>query len=124
MEVDGSSILTELVDGDMSRVTAQTVFEAAKRGDAIALEVVRDTAHFLGVGLSTLINVFNPDTVVIAGGVTQAGDLLFDPLRAEIRRRAFKPAVEACRVVPGALPLSAGVVGAVATFKAQMLGDL
>ncbi|HUQ18608.1 MAG TPA: ROK family glucokinase [Gemmatimonadaceae bacterium] len=124
MEFDGSSILTEIVEGDLSRVTAQTVFEAAKRGDQIALEVVRDTAHFLGVGLSTLINVFNPDTVVIAGGVTQAGDLLFDPLRAEIRRRAFKPAVEACRIVPGALPLSAGVVGAVATFKAQMLGDL
>jgi glucokinase len=124
MEFDGTSILTEIVEGDLSRVTAQTVFEAAKRGDQIALEVVRDTAHFLGVGLSTLINVFNPDTVVIAGGVTQAGDLLFDPLRAEIRRRAFKPAVEACRIVPGALPLSAGVVGAVATFKAQMLGDL
>ena len=124
MEFDGTSLLTKLVEGDLSRVTAQTVFEAAKRGDSIALEVVRDTAHFLGVGLSTLINVFNPDTVVVAGGVTQAGDLLFDPLRAEIRRRAFKPAVDACRVVPGALPLSAGVVGAVATFKAQMLGDL
>ena len=39
-------------------------------------------------------------------------------------RRAFRPAVEACRIVPGALPLSAGVVGAIATFKAQMLGDL
>ena len=51
-------------------------------------------------------------------------DLLFDPLRAEVRRRAFKPAVDACRIVPGALPLSAGVVGAVATFRAQTLGDL
>jgi glucokinase len=124
IDVDETSILLELVEGDISRITAQTVFEAAKRGDPTAQEVVKDTAHFLGVGLSTLINVFNPDTVVIAGGVTQAGDLLFDPLRAEIRRRAFKPAVEACRIVPGALPLSAGVVGAVATFKAQKLGDL
>jgi glucokinase len=85
---------------------------------------VRDTAHFLGVGVSNLLNVFNPDIVVIAGGVTQAGDMLFEPLRAEVRRRAFKPAVDACRIVPGALPLSAGVVGAVATFKARMLGDL
>lgn len=121
---DGTSILHELVNGDISRITAQTVFEASKRGDPVAIEVVRDTAHFLGVGISTLINVFNPDTVVVAGGVTQAGAQLFDPLRAEVRRRAFKSAVEACRIVPGALPLSAGVVGAVATFKAQMLGDL
>lgn len=124
LDVDGDSILYDLVNGDVSRITAATVFEASKRGDRVALEVVRDTAHFLGVGISNLINILNPDIVVVAGGVTQAGDLLFDPLRAEVRRRAFKSSVDACKIVPGALPLSAGVVGAVATFKAQMLGDL
>ena len=124
LEGDDRSLLTEMVDGDLKKITAQTVFEASKRGDRVALDVVRDTAHFLGVGISNLINIFNPDTFVIAGGVTQAGDLLFDPLRAEVRRRAFRPSVEACRIVPGALPLSAGVVGAVATFRAQTLGDL
>jgi len=124
LEVDGDSILLEMVEGDASRITAQIVFEASKRGDVVATQVVRDTAHFLGVGVSNLINVLNPDIVVIAGGVTQAGDLLFDPLRAEIKRRAFKSLVDACRVVPGALPLSAGVVGAVAIFRAQTLGDV
>ncbi len=124
LEGDEESMMLAMVEGDLSRLTAQTVFEASKKGDAVALEVVRDTAHFLGVGISNLINIFNPDTFVIAGGVTQAGDLLFDPLRAEVRRRAFKSAVDACRIVPGALPLSAGVVGAVATFRAQTLGDL
>ena len=124
MNAEGDSILHTIVDGDITRITAQTVFEASKRGDPVAIEVVRDTAHFLGVGIANLINLLNPDTVVIAGGVTQAGDQLFDPMRAEVRRRAFKSAVDACRIVPGALPLSAGVVGAIATFKAQMLGDL
>ena len=124
LEGDEDSLLVQMVDGDVKKITAQTVFEASKRGDRVALEVVRDTAHFLGVGVSNLLNIFNPDTFVIAGGVTQAGDLLFDPLRAEVRRRAFKPAVDSCRIVPGALPLSAGVVGAVATFRAQTLGDL
>ena len=124
LEGDEESMMLAMVEGDLSRLTAQTVFEASKKGDAVALEVVRDTAHFLGVGISNLINIFNPDTFVIAGGVTQAGELLFDPLRAEVRRRAFKSAVDACRIVPGALPLSAGVVGAVATFRAQTLGDL
>ena len=124
LEGDDDSILPSLVGGDLKLITAQTVFEGAKRSDRVATEVVRDTAHFLGVGVSNLLNIFNPDTFVIAGGVTQAGDLLFDPLRAEVRRRAFKPAVDACRIVAGALPLSAGVVGAVATFRAQTLGDL
>jgi glucokinase len=121
---EGESILAGMVGGDPKKITAQTVYEASKRGDSIATEVVRETARFLGAGVSNLLNIFNPDIVVLAGGVTQAGDALFKPLRAEVKRRAFKPAVQACRIVPGALPLSAGVVGAIATFKMQTLGEL
>jgi glucokinase len=121
LERDEISSLPRMVDGDLTRLTAATVYEAAKTGDALARELVRDTATFLGAGIANLLNVFNPDVVVIAGGVTQAGEPLFDPLRAEVRRRAFRPAVDACRIVPGELPGTAGVVGAVATFK-QSLG--
>jgi glucokinase len=121
---ESESILVSMVDGDQRKITAQTVYEAAKRGDLTAREVVRETARFLGAGVANLLNIFNPDTVVLAGGVTQAGDALFQPLKAEVRRRAFKPAVQACRIVPGALPLSAGVVGAIAAFKQQKLGEL
>lgn len=110
------SILPEMVEGDLSRITAATVYAAAHRDDRMAREVVRETARFLGTGIANLINIFNPEVVVLAGGVTQAGEALFEPLRAEVRRRAFKPAVEACRIVPGELQGSAGVVGAVATF--------
>jgi glucokinase len=121
---DGTSVLMRMVDGRPERITAQTVYDASRQGDEIAREVVRDTAHFLGAGIASLLNIFNPDVVVVAGGVTQAGEALFEPLRAEVRRRAFKPAVEACRIVAGTLPGSAGVVGAVATFKAQKLGGV
>jgi glucokinase len=111
-----SSIMPSLVDGDLSRITAATVFGAAHQGDELAGHVVRDTAKFLGIGVANFLNIFNPEVVVIAGGVTQAGEALFEPLRAEVRRRAFAPAVDACRIVPGALHGNAGVVGAVATF--------
>ncbi|MBA3646228.1 MAG: ROK family protein [Gemmatimonadaceae bacterium] len=124
LEGNEDSILPSLVGGDVTKITAQVVYDASKKGDVVAREVVRDTARFLGTGISNLINVFNPDMVVIAGGVTQAGDALFEPLRAEVRRRAFKPAVDACQIVPGALPLSAGMVGAVATFKQRTFGEL
>ena len=97
---------------------------AAQQGDAVANEIVRDTARYLGAGIANLLNIFNADVVVVAGGVTQAGDALFVPLRAEVRRRAFRPAVDATRIVPGELPGTAGVVGAVATFKMQHLGAL
>ena len=121
---DSTSSLPRMVDGDLTRLTAATVFEAANLGDGIALEVVQETARFLGTGIANLLNIFNPDVVVIAGGVTQAGKPLFEPMTREVRRRAFRPAVEACRIVPGTLPGTAGVVGAIATFKEQALGGV
>jgi glucokinase len=119
---ESASLLPSMVSGRLEDITAQTVYEAARKGDAVANELVRDTARYLGAGVANILNILNADTVVIAGGVTEAGDALFVPLRAETRRRAFKPAVEAVRIVPAELPGTAGVVGAVATFKAAHLG--
>ena len=110
------STMPGLVEGDLTLLTAATVFDAAQGGDELAGHVVRDTAKFLGIGVANFLNIFNPEVVVIAGGVTQAGEALFEPLRAEVRRRAFAPAVESCRIVPGELHGNAGVVGAVAIF--------
>jgi glucokinase len=121
---DTASLLPSMVDGQLDRITAETVYDAAKLGDGLANEIVRDTARYLGAGIATLLNVVNPDVVVIAGGVTRAGEVLFGPLRTEARRRAFKPAVDAARIVPAELPGTAGVVGAVATFKMSELGHL
>jgi glucokinase len=117
LEAGASSRLPEYVNGDLSAIDAQLVYRAARDGDEFAREVVRDTARFLGATVANMVNTLNPDVVVICGGVTLAGDQLFVPLREEVRRRAFKPAVAACRIVPGALTGTAGVYGAAATFK-------
>ncbi len=124
LERDEASVLHRMVDDKLERLTAATVYDAANHGDALALEVVRDTAKFLGTGVANLLNLLNPDVVVITGGVTRAGNRLFEPLRAEVKRRAFRPAVQACRIVPGKLAGTAGMVGAVATFRQQKLGIL
>ena len=122
IEAGAESKLPGYVDGDLSKITAQTVYQAAHDGDDYAQEVVKETAKLLGAGVANLINIFNPDTVVVLGGVTLAGDRLFTPLRAEVKKRAFKPAVAACKILPGELPGTAGVVGAAATFKQQTWG--
>jgi glucokinase len=111
--------LADSVGGDLSKITAQTVSDAARAGDAYCSEVIRETARFLGSVIASLINIFNPDVFVVCGGVTRAGDILFEPLNQEVKRRAFAPAVSVCRIVPGALPGTAGVFGAVASFKNQ-----
>jgi glucokinase len=114
--------LPQYVAGDLSRITAQVVYEAAHDGDGYALEMVRDTAKLLGAGVANIINIFNPEVVVICGGVTLAGAKLFGPLRSEVQRRAFKPAWEACRILPGALMGTAGVYGAAAVFMQRTWG--
>jgi len=122
LERDEESALRRMVNGDLTKLTSATVYEAAHDGDALARELVSDTARFLGTGIANLLNTLNPDVVVITGGVTKAGERLFEPLRAEVKRRAFRPAVAACRIVPGELEGTAGMVGAVATFKQQRMG--
>lgn len=123
LEAGSRSILPEMV-GDLKEITAHTVFEAVVKGDPYAVEVMKETARFLGAGIASLINLLNPDRIVIAGGVTQAGDHLFLPLREEVRRRAFRVAAEACTIVPAELGEHAGVVGAVACFKKETFGSL
>lgn len=119
LETGYESRLPAMVGGNLSLITAQTVYDAAQEGDELALEVVIDTAKFLGAGIANLLNVFNPEVVVVVGGVTRAGDRLFVPLRREVARRAFKPAVAACRILPGELIGTAGVYGAARIFLDQ-----
>ena len=122
IEAGADSLLPALVDGKLEDVTAATVYEAVVLGDPYANEVMRETAKFLGAGVANLINILNPEMVVIAGGVTRAGDHLFVPLRAEVRRRAFKSAEERCQIVSGQLPGTAGVIGAAGVFKQETYG--
>ncbi len=122
LEAGTESILAEMVEGDLDRITAVTVYDALIRGDVYAREVMVETAKILGAGIANVINTLNPDMVVIVGGVTRAGDHLFAPLRAEVRRRAFETAEAACAIVPGRLPETAGAVGAAGVFLARGLG--
>ncbi|MDP9190067.1 MAG: ROK family protein [Actinomycetota bacterium] len=92
-------------------VTGQTVTEAAIAGDQAAVEVMTLVGARLGVGLSSLANIFNPDVLVIGGGVIAAGDLLLEPARAELRARALPPMNET-PVREAVLGGDAGMIGA------------
>ena len=124
LEAGYESVLTELVDGQLDGITAATVYEAAVLNDPYANEVMAETAKILGAGVANIINVLNPQMVVIAGGVTRAGEHLFTPLRSEVRRRAFRSAYDVCRIVPAALPETAGMIGAAAVFKKIAFGSV
>ena len=124
LEAGAASLILGLVDGDLRAITAETVSDAIIAGDEYAVGVMRETAIFLGTGLANLINILNPAMIVVSGGVTRAGRHLFEPLRREVRKRAFSPAAEACRIVSSELGGMAGVIGAAATYRIARLGGL
>ena len=122
LEAGAESVLRTFVDDDLDRITAATVYEAVVSGDPYATEVMTETAKFLGAGIANIISMLNPEAVVVMGGVTRAGDHLFVPLQAEVRRRTFRALAEACRILPAALPETSGVVGAAGLFLAHGTG--
>lgn len=99
-------------DEDPGRLTGQMISEEADRGDAFALEVIRETAKWLGMGIAGLVNLLNPEKVVLCGGMINAGDLLLDTIRETVKRRAFDVPARRAEIVTGALGADSGVLGA------------
>ena len=93
-------------------------------GDAGAIAVLERTGEYLGAGLVTLSNIFDPELFVIGGGAAAAGELLFEPARRVLAARALPPARDRVRVVPAALGLDAGTIGAAALALTELFpGD-
>jgi glucokinase len=109
------STLRALAGGDPDRVTGAMVTEAARGGDTVSRGILVEVGHRLGVGIAGLVNVLDPDLVVIGGGVSAAGDLLIAPARDAFRRSV--EGVEHRPHVPierAALGNDAGAIGAAA----------
>ena len=110
------SVLRERSGGDLDRIDAAMVAEAAGQGDDTAREVMHRSATLLGTAVSSLTNLLNPELIVIGGGVMKAGDLIFDPVGAEVARRAYKWSAGILRIVPAKLGDDAGIIGAARHF--------
>lgn len=95
-----------------NEITPYMVFEAAKQGDAVAKQIFNIVGEYLGVALVSVVNLLNPEKIIVGGGVGQAGDLLLNPVREAIQRRCIPTSAAAVEVVMAQLGESAGVVGA------------
>ena len=118
----GRGHLESLASGRAATLAAQELFgpavdahrlvRLAQEGDASAIELLATFGHRLGAGIGSLVNIFNPEVVVIGGGFSAAGDFLLEPARATLRREALEPARDLVRVVRAELGTAAGLVGA------------
>ena len=118
----GRGHLESLASGRAATIAAQEAFgpavdahrlvRLAQEGDASAVELLATLGHRLGVAIGSLVNIFNPELVVIGGGFAAAGDFLLGPAREAIQREALLPGRDLVRVVRAELGTAAGLVGA------------
>lgn len=116
----GKSELKSLMD-DGREVTAKTVFDHAKQGDKLALIVIDKFNFYLGLACANIANILNPDSIVIGGGVSAAGEMLLKGIENYFHQYAFPPVRTSTKVKLAKLGNDAGVIGAASLVKARKL---
>ena len=120
----GSSGMLELVAGDLRRLDARVVGQAAANGDRLAIDLLAYAGRIIGLGIVTVLHLFNPQIIVIGGGVSKTGELLFAPIRQTVREHVLDGAFMAgLRIEAAALGDDVALVGA-AALAATRGGDI
>jgi glucokinase len=115
------SSLSEMVKGKIEKITAEMVGTAARNGDPLALDVLSRAAYYLGIGMVNAVNIFNPEMIVLGGGMAELGDMLTGPGRRMVTERAFSISSRTVRIVTANLGNEAGVYGAAAFALEQVM---
>ena len=113
------SSLIDMAGGEVAKITAEMVGAAARKGDKLAQDVIARAAYYLGVGMVNIVNIFNPEMLVIGGGVAELGEIIIASGRKMVAARAFSINSQSVRIVIGQLGNEAGVYG-VAAFGTEM----
>jgi glucokinase len=114
------SSLAKACGGDLDKITGKMISDHAHAGDALARWAIEETGDWIGVGVASLINLLNPEKVVLGGGMISAGDLLFDAVRKRARSDAFEVPAKRAQIVPAELGEDAGVFGAAAAARERL----
>jgi len=96
----------------LNDLTPKMVSDAAKKGDEVAIDIFVKTGKYIGVALTSLAHILNPEMAIIGGGIADAGEkLLFEPIRSELKKRAMDTNADSMRIVKAQLGNQAGLVG-------------
>jgi glucokinase len=112
IESGTKSLLVDCCDGNYYKITPELVFQKALDGDSLSREIFREVGHYLGIGISNLINIFSIEAVIIGGGLIGAWDLFIEELTKEAFKRSFKPFSSNIKILKSTMAKDAGSVGA------------
>lgn len=108
---------------DAASLTAKGIFDASKSGDMVARYATDQFSEYLGIGISNLVNIFNPEAIILSGGVIKAGAPLFSAVRKVLSKHTFKEAARAARIIPAKFGDRGGILGA-AKLAMDYSGDI
>jgi predicted NBD/HSP70 family sugar kinase len=116
-----STVLSEMVAGKLEQLTVPAVVEAARQNDQVALKALNRVGKDLGTGIASLVNIFNPDMVVLGGMLSLAAEFLLPVIKDEIKQRALSWNVSATEIVSAKHGFDACVMGGIAMVYQTML---
>lgn len=106
-----TTIIGKLVDFDVNKITPDVISQAAQQGDDLAQEILQEAGFYIGVAAANICATIGPRKIVIAGGVSQIGELILAPIRQTMRGRVSIMPVDQVDVVQASLGDDAGVIG-------------
>lgn len=112
LQVNKNNSLYSLIEGDLNRLEAKHVFDEAKKGDIFSLEIVDYVSEYLAMGIGSIINIINPEIVILTGGVAMAGDILLDRVKEKLPKYAMEITCKNLEIRLGYLGNDAGIKGA------------
>ncbi len=113
----GAASLMNEIAGAVDEVTAETVVEAVRRGDKLAIEIWDETCRYLAIGIGNIVTLLAPERVIVGGGVAAAGNLLFAPLKSMVPQFVSMIPADKINIVPAELATESGVCGALVLAK-------
>ncbi|WP_455662288.1 ROK family transcriptional regulator [Pradoshia sp.] len=115
-----SKMMADSTDDDL---TGEHVFEAAKAGDRLAQQILREAGEYLGIGLTNLIHIINPEKIVLSGGVIQAGEFLLESVQNTIQKRALTEKAKQTEITVSTFGRHATVMGAVSLLLRKLFSN-
>lgn len=119
IEAGAETLLREMAPASGRRITGEQIAGAADQGDEVAREILQTSGYYGGVGLSMVVQILNPELIVIGGGLTRIGSRLLDPALAAMREHTQPELLDSIRVVPWQLGDDLGIIGAAAKVFAD-----
>ncbi len=116
LAVNKQNMLFERIEGRIEEVEAKDIFDCAKAGDEFSVDIVEYASKYLAMGIGNLLNIINPERIILSGGVALAGDILLDNVREKLKNYAMPVTLKGMEIVQGTLGNDAGIKGSIALF--------